>query len=103
VSLEGAEDVSAEPTLAAAGLTPLVKSLVFDLVNCPPSGANDPNNPDPHANPLLDNFEAMTLGPHLPGGRRALILMSDDNLSGVQTTRVVAIALQTKDLVGNEQ
>lgn len=42
------------------------------------------------ANPLLDNFEGLALGPYLPGGRRALLLQSDDNFDTGQVTRVIA-------------
>jgi hypothetical protein len=49
---------------------------------------------------LLDNFEAMTLGPALSDGRRALILASDDNSSDIQTTRLVVLAVSVRSLVG---
>jgi hypothetical protein len=43
----------------------------------------------------------MTLGPHLPGGRRALILLSDDNGAINQKTRVVVLSVRTHDLMGD--
>jgi hypothetical protein len=101
VSLEGAPDVSDEPTLAAPGLVPLAKALLFDLAHCPPSGATTPPGAT-QPNPLLDNFEGMTLGPHLPGGRRALLLISDDNTGTTQTTRLIALAVPTSSLVGQD-
>lgn len=88
VSLKGAEDVSDEPTLADPGLEPLEKELLVDLADCPSGGAKSPGTQE---NPLLDNFEALTLGPRLPGGRRALLLVSDDNFNDAQVTRVVAL------------
>lgn len=91
VSLDDAADVSDEPTLAANALAPVDKSLLVDVANCPPSGAETPGT---QANPLLDNFEGMALGPRLPGGRRALLLISDDNFNDVQVTRIVALAVQ---------
>ncbi len=97
VSLKGAADVAGEPALSAPGLVPLSKTLMVDLVNCPPSGATHPGI---QPNPLLDNFEAMTLGPELPEGRRALLLISDDNANVVQVTRVIALAIRTADLLG---
>jgi hypothetical protein len=100
VSLEGAEDVSDEPTLSGAGLDPLEKKLLVDLVTCPSGGATLPPGAT-QPNPLLDNFEAMTLGPRLPGGRRSLILLSDDNSATNQKTRIVALAISIRDLVGN--
>jgi hypothetical protein len=90
VSLRGASDVSEEPTLAAPGLQPLPKRLVFDLANCPPSGAT---SHQVQPNPLLDNFEGMTLGALLPGGRRALVLVSDDNGAANQVMRLVAVSV----------
>jgi hypothetical protein len=90
VSVAGAADVSAEPALADGGSDPLAKSLLVDLAHCPAAGAE---SPQPQPNPLLDNFEAMTLGPPLPGGRRALVLVSDDNGSPGQVTRVVVLAI----------
>ncbi len=88
VSLAGVEDVSGEPSLAAPSLAPVHKKLLVDLADCPPGGATTPGT---QANPLLDNFEALTLGPRLPGGRRSLLLVSDDNFSAGQVTRVVAL------------
>ncbi len=93
VSLKGAEDVSDEPTLAEPGLVPVKKELLVDLADCPPSGATSPGT---QQNPLLDNFEALALGPRLPGGRRALILVSDDNFSPGQVTRVVALGARLR-------
>ena len=92
VDLSGAADVSDEPTLSAPGLQPLVKTLVVDLVTCPSGGATSPPG-SIQPNPVLDNFEGMTLGPNLPGGQRALILVSDDNGAANQKTRVVALAV----------
>lgn len=46
-----------------------------------PPGATQPN-------PLLDNFEGVALGSRLPDGRHTLFLISDDNESASQTTRV---------------
>jgi len=99
VSVEDAEDVSGEPTLDAPGLAPVVKELVVDVANCPSAGAT---SPQVQPNPLLDNYEAMALGPRLPGGRRALLLMSDENASPTQVTRIVALAVPTRDLVGDD-
>ena len=38
------------------------------------------------------------LGPDLPGGRRAFIILSDDNSGANQTARVIALAIDTKAL-----
>jgi hypothetical protein len=91
VTLAGAADVSGQTSLAAPGLTPVTKTLLFDLAQCPPSGA--PAR-EPQPNPLLDNFEGLAVGPVLPDGRRTLLLVSDDNFSRLQTTRFIALASQ---------
>jgi hypothetical protein len=41
---------------------------------------------------LYPNFEGMTLGPHLPDGRRVLFLISDDNGKPTQVTRLLVLA-----------
>ncbi len=93
VSLDGAEDVSDEPSLAAPGLEPVEKELLADLAACPSDGATTPGT---QPNPLLDNFESLTLGPRLPGGRQALLLQSDDNFSAGQVTRVLALGVENE-------
>lgn len=95
VSLEGAGDVSDEPSLASPGLEPVEKELLVDLAGCPPSDATTPGT---QQNPLLDNYESLTLGPRLPGGRRSLLLQSDDNFSAGQVTRVVALGVENGQL-----
>ena len=99
VSLKHAADVSEAPSLAAPGLQPVSKTLLVDVSTCPSGGATIPPGAT-QPNALLDNFEAMTLGPKLPGGRRALILMSDDNGNAVQTTRLVVLAVPESHLNG---
>jgi hypothetical protein len=95
VSVKSAQDVSDEPTLAAPGLSPVEKELLVDLGSCPSSGATTPGT---QANPLLDNYEALTLGPRLPGGERSLLLVSDDNFSAGQVTRLVALGVENRRL-----
>ena len=62
----------------------LRKTLVLDLATLaaqlPPRLAN------------LENFEAMSLGPVLPDGRRTLLLLSDNNCSDRQVTALVVLA-----------
>jgi hypothetical protein len=101
-SIEGARDVSAEPTLAAPELEPLAKTLVFDLADCPGDGATLPAGAA-QPNPLLDNFEGISLGPRLPDGRRVLLLVSDDNFGANQTTRLVAVAVAEEVLTGSAE
>jgi hypothetical protein len=114
VSLEGATDVSGVDSLATSGVEPVQKELLVDLASCPPSGATAAPGAVQEwlvdladcpsggveaapgaiqANPLLDNFEAITLGPVLPDGRQSLVLVSDDNFNRSQTTRVIVLAV----------
>lgn len=44
--------------------------------------------------PLLDNIEGLALGGKLPGGRRELTLISDDNWSASQATRIYRFAVK---------
>ncbi|GAA1573117.1 esterase-like activity of phytase family protein [Kribbella hippodromi] len=91
VSLHRAKDVSTVRSLAdVPEQVFLRKQLLFDLVNCPPSGAVAKQ---PQPNPLLDNVEALALGPHLPGGHRQLYLLSDDNNGPTQTTRLYSLSI----------
>ena len=74
----------------ASDTVPAAKTLLFDLADCPPSGAT---NPGTQANPLLDNVEGMALGDDLPGGRLELRLISDDNFSSGQVTRLYRLSV----------
>jgi hypothetical protein len=91
VKLSGARDVSGVRSLAEPGMRPVNKKLLVDLADCPSSGATTPGT---QRNPLLDNFESLAFGPALSGGRRTLLLQSDDNFSAGQVTRVVALAVR---------
>lgn len=99
VDLTGAADVTGASDLGAGGLTPLPKRLFLDLADCPAGDATAAPGAV-QANPLLDNFEAVALGPELPGGRQALVLLSDDNGSEQQTTRLVVLAVRRALLEG---
>ena len=87
-----APDVSgvADLATAPAGVV-LSKQLVSDLVRCPTLGA--PTS-ETQANPLLDNIEGLAvtrqlrLG-HGTGRLVGLALISDDNFSATQRTRVL--------------
>lgn len=93
VSLDGATDVSGVDSLATSDAEPVQKELLVDLADCPSGGATTAPG-SVQSNPLLDNFEALTLGPVLPDGRQSLVLASDDNFSGGQTTRLVVLAVE---------
>lgn len=81
-----AEDVSAVDDLSAAPAADVApKQLVADLVNCPSLGAVARQT---QTNPLLDNFEGMAVTGH-GLGLTGISMISDDNFSAAQTTRVL--------------
>lgn len=84
--LRGAKDVSGIENLSAApDSAALHKTLVADVVQCPTLGASAK---EAQANPLLDNYEGMAVT--FSAGRLAgITLISDDNFSQSQTTRVL--------------
>ncbi len=87
VSLDGAEDVSDEESLADSSASPLEKELLVDV---------DDDCPLPSGN-ALDRFgllEDLSRGPELPGGRRALLLQSDDDYESTTKTRLIALSVQ---------
>lgn len=81
-----------ETTPALNDATPvLTKTLVVDIGTLPPGNAT---HPGPQPNPILDNYEALALGPTLPDGRRLLFVTSDDNASATQVPRVLVLAIR---------
>jgi hypothetical protein len=80
VALPGATDVNGIDSLAGKldQVRPARKTLLLDL--------------DTLGIPL-DNVEGMTLGPVLPDGRRALVLVSDNNFATSQFTQFLLFAL----------
>jgi hypothetical protein len=102
VSATGATDVSGVTSLSTV-TDPrawLGKQLLADIADCPPSGAVAKQ---PQPNPLLDNIEAAALGATLPGGRRVLHLLSDDNGSATQITRHYTLAVTIRPEVTLEK
>ena len=88
--LDRAADVSSVGNLSTAPAGAVVrKRLVANLVDCPSLGAPAKET---QTNPLLDNFEGMAItgpqGPDLTG----VSLISDDNFSATQTTRILNLA-----------
>ena len=75
-----ATDVTDVAALGDPAITAAPKRLLIDLGQCP--------------NAPLDNIEAMTLGTPLADGRQRLYLLSDDNFSGSQKTRVYDVAFR---------
>jgi hypothetical protein len=85
-----APDVSNVANLSQAPASDVAgKKLVANLVQCPTLGA--PSR-ETQANPLLDNYEGMTIvgGP----GLAAVSLISDDNFSATQFTRVLNLLVK---------
>jgi hypothetical protein len=85
-----APDVSNVTNLSAAPARDVVKKqLVTNLVGCPTLGAPARET---QTNPLLDNYEGMTIigGP----GLAEVSLISDDNFSATQFTRVLNLAVK---------
>jgi len=89
--LSRATDVSDVANLSAEPGDAISKKLVANLVTCPTLGATPL---EPQANPLLDNIEGMAVtgGLSVHGFHGAAIsLISDDNFSATQRTRVLNI------------
>ncbi|MEU2288362.1 esterase-like activity of phytase family protein [Streptomyces sp. NPDC013178] len=84
--LRGATDVSAAPVIEdGSPVEPVRKTLLADIAACPSLGAP---SKVPLPNPLLDNIEGlMVTGGHPRLGLRVL-MVSDNNESALQTTRV---------------
>ncbi|MBQ0886247.1 esterase-like activity of phytase family protein [Streptomyces sp. RM72] len=68
----------------------LRKRLLADLADCPSPGATAEQ---PQPNPLLDNFEGMTVTGR-SGGRLEVLVVSDDNQNAVQTTRFLRLRVR---------
>jgi hypothetical protein len=82
-----AADVTGITDLASAPAPAVGKTLVSHLVSCPTLGA--PSR-ETQANPLMDNYEGMAVTP----GRRTdtITLISDDNFSATQFTRLLTVS-----------
>lgn len=90
--LNHAPDVSRVANLSQApSRATLAKTLVADVTACPTLGAT---SKETQTNPLLDNFEGMALTTPVLGGFAGLSLISDDNFSATQTTRVLNLAVR---------
>lgn len=84
--LRHASDVShVENVTGQAGVSPARKTLIADIAACPSLGAT---TKQPEPNPLLDNIEGITVTGRTADGRLKLLLVSDDNESATQTTRL---------------
>lgn len=87
----------ADPTTSCMDATSLEsqptlkKELVVDLGLLPAKGLPPTRAKQP--TPLMDNYEGMALGPLLPGGRRSLVLVTDDNNRPDQVARILVLGL----------
>jgi uncharacterized protein len=88
--IDSAPDVSGVANLSLAPARDVLrKKLVANLAGCPTLGA--PSR-ETQANPLLDNYEGMAItlgGPGLAG----VSMISDDNFSATQFTRVLNLVV----------
>jgi len=55
--------------------------------------AGSATSPQQQPSPLLDNYEALAIGPRLPDGRLVVFVTSDDNASATQVPRILVLAL----------
>ncbi len=85
--LSRARDVTGVANLSAAPAADVVrKTLVADVTACPSLGAPAKET---QTNPLMDNYEGMAITTPVIGGVAGVSLISDDNFSPTQTTRVL--------------
>jgi hypothetical protein len=87
VSLAGATNVSSDDSLESTAAEPLEKTLLVDI------GADCMAPEGEEVGSLVENYDGMAFGPQLASGYRSLILVSDDNFSSSQVTRVLALAV----------
>jgi hypothetical protein len=81
-SLEGADDIQNIDSLLAVdskNIKPVQKKLLLDLRTL---------------DVALDNIEGFTLGPSLPNGQKALIMVSDNNFNSIQRSQILAFQLK---------
>jgi uncharacterized protein len=90
--LRRASDVSAVSNLSQAPASDVMsKRLVADVTDCPTLGATSPQT---QTNPLMDNYEGMAVTPDGGHGLAAVSMISDDNFSAGQVTRVLNLAVR---------
>lgn len=77
----GIDDLFDETTGTPAAFTPVSKRFLFDFADVVP---------------VVDNIEGLTMGPRLPGGKRAVIAVSDNNFAATQFTQFVLLAADVR-------
>lgn len=94
-TVASAANVGAVANLSSVPADVVGKQLVVDVTACPSLGAPAKET---QVNPLMDNFEGMTVraarAPGETGYRARVSLISDDNFSPTQTTRIVNLAVR---------
>jgi hypothetical protein len=76
IDTRAGSDTLSQPRLQEGGFRPCPKRFVADLAQLGLA--------------RLDNTEGMCWGPRLPGGRRSLVVVSDDNFNAKQVTHFAA-------------
>lgn len=84
----GPEVLSPSPLKSSVPV--LAKTLVLDFSSLPSQGVPHPGL---QRNNILDNYEALALGPRLEDGRYILFVTSDDNGNATQVARTLVLAL----------
>ena len=87
--VEKAPDISAINNLSATPRKAMAKQLIANVTACPTLGATAKQ---PQTNPLMDNYEGMTTRPLTIPHIYAVSLISDDNFSATQITRILNLA-----------
>jgi hypothetical protein len=83
VALDKSAEVTGRRSLIDEPFAVLTKTLVLDLATVS-SQLNERLRG-------LENFEAITFGPRLPGGDTSVLLLSDDNFSPSQVTALIVL------------
>jgi hypothetical protein len=86
---DSAPDVSGVANLSTALADIVPKKLLVDLVAGPTLGAS---TPQPQVNPLMDNYEGMSIAKIRHSRLATITLISDDNFNATQVTRILTLA-----------
>jgi hypothetical protein len=87
---DSAPDISGVANLSTAPATDILpKELLADLVTGPTLGASASQ---PQVNPLMDNYEGMSIARKHHSRKATVTLMSDDNFNATQVTRILRLS-----------
>lgn len=86
VNTAGATDVRDIASLQETSYTPVTKTLLLDMETLRPQLTDG----------IIDNVEGMTFGPVLEGGKRSLVVISDNNFNsfGKQLNQLILFAVE---------